>query len=132
MYKPVVSFVETEWKNIAQEFEERCNFPNYLRAVDGKHLNIKPPPASGAYYYNYKGHNSLVLMAICNANCEFIMCDFGVNGRMSDGGVIEYARFYEKLKNGTLHLPVSIHTQNNRQLPFVFVGNEAFALRSDF
>lgn len=76
-----------------------------MGAVDGKHVQIIPPPGSGAYYYNYKGYNSLVLMAICNANYEFIMCDFGINGRISDGGVIGHTNFYKKLKSGTLNLP---------------------------
>lgn len=96
-------------------------------------MTIVAPPESGAYFYNYKGYHSLVLLAICNSNYEFIMCDFGVNGKISDGGVIEYTRFYQKLKNGTLNIPTAVSPQNSqRQLPFVFVGDEAFALRSDF
>lgn len=72
-------------------------------------------------------------MAICNANYEFIMCDFGVNGRISDGGVIAYTDFYKKLKNGSLRLPQPSTPQNSQtELPFVFVGDEAFALRTDF
>lgn len=125
---------EAEWKYIADVFEERCNFPNCVGAVDGKYVRIKPPSGSGAFYYNYKGYNSLVLMAICNANYEFIMCDFGVNGRISDGGVISSTRFYRKLQNGTIKLPSPSHIKSNvnRKLPYVFVGDEAFALRSDF
>lgn len=104
-----------------------------MGAVDGKHVQIIPPPGSGAYYYNYKGYNSLVLMAICNANYEFIMCDFGINGRISDGGVIGHTNFYKKLKSGTLNLPKASNPINSkRSLPFVFVGDEAFALRPDF
>lgn len=38
------------------------------------------------YYYNYKGFHSLILMAHVNAKYEFIMCDFGINGCVSDGG----------------------------------------------
>ncbi|CAH1993154.1 unnamed protein product [Acanthoscelides obtectus] len=72
-------------------------------------------------------------MAICDANCEFIMCDFGVNGRISDGGVIAYTQFYKKLKSGSLRLPQPSNPQNSqRELPFVFIGDEAFALRTDF
>lgn len=109
------------------------NFPNLLGAVDGKHVRIIPPPGSGSYFYNYKGEHSLVLMAVVNSNYEFIMADFGVNGRISDGGVIEYTKFFDKLKNGTLCLPPPRRLKNsNRSFPFVFVGDEAFALRPDF
>lgn len=44
-------------------------------------------------------------MAIANANFKFIMCDYGTNGRVSDGGVMENTLFYDKLINGTLQLP---------------------------
>lgn len=124
---------EDEWLQIANDFEKKCNFFNCVGAVDGKHVNIVPPAGSGSYYFNYKGSHSLVLMAVVNANLEFIMCDFGVNGRISDGGVIEYSFFYKKLKNGQLSLPPSRKPQNsNTSLPFVFVADEAFTLRSDF
>lgn len=104
-----------------------------MGAVDGKHVNIKAPPGSGSYFWNYKGYNSLVLMAIANANYEFILCDFGTNGRISDGGVIENTLFYNKLKDGKLMLPLpEKKAGSDKDLPFVFIGDEAFALRPDF
>lgn len=113
---------ESECKNIADDFEKKCNFPNCLGAVDGKHVNIIPPAGSGSYFYNYKGAHSLVLMAVVNANYEFIMCDFGVNGRISDGGVIEYTQFYQKLKDGKLKIPLPCKpTNSEREMPFVLL-----------
>lgn len=101
--------------------------------MDGKHINIVPPAQSGSYYYNYKGRHSIVLMAIATASYEFIMCDCGTNGRVSDGGVIENTLFYEKLRNGTLRLPSGSKTENiSEPLPYVFIGDEAFALRDNF
>lgn len=124
---------EDEWLQIAKDFETKCNFVNCVGAVDGKHVSITPPPGSGSYYYNYKGTHSLVLMAIVNANYEFIMCDFGINGRISDGGVLEYTNFYKRLKNGKLSLPAPKKPINSeKSLPFVFVADEAFTLRTDF
>ena len=78
---------EEEWKHIAQDFDTMWDFPNCLGAVDGKHVRIVPPADSGSYFYNYKGSHSLVLMAVVNAKYKFIMCDIGVKGRISDGGV---------------------------------------------
>ncbi|GFN80584.1 protein alp1-like [Plakobranchus ocellatus] len=99
-----------------------------LGAVDGKHVAISPPPDSGSYFYNYKGFHSLLLMAIANANYEFIYVHFGTNGRVSDGGVIACTSFYKMLKQGNLNLP----EDTPEGFPFVFVGDEAFALREDF
>lgn len=43
-----------------------------------------PPLNNGPYCWNFNGTNSLVLLAVANANSEFIMIDFGANGRLSD------------------------------------------------
>lgn len=124
---------EDEWICTGQEFERKWNFPNCLGAVDGKHVKITPPQGSGSYFWNYKSFNSLVLMAIANANYEFIYCDIGTNGRVSDGGVIENTTFYNKLLNGNLSLPSPRKPEGaTNELPYVFVGDEAFALRKDF
>lgn len=65
-------------------------------------------------------------MALVNADYEFIFIDVGKNGRLSDGGVIEYTEFYKKLQSGRLNIPDVSETKNN--LNFVFIGDEAFAL----
>lgn len=96
---------EHEWKLIAKQLEERWNFSNGLGGVDGKHIQIIPPANSGSHYYNYKGSHSLVLMAVANANYESFVVDFGANGRLSDGGVIEFTPFYRKLIKGDLNIP---------------------------
>lgn len=119
---------ENEWKAIGADFEKRWNFPYCLGAVDGKHIKIKPPPGSGSYFFNYKHFHSQVLMAIANANYELIYFHFGTNGRVSDGGAIKNTDFYQKLINGTLSLPQP-GSVNGITLPYVFVGDEAFALR---
>lgn len=101
--------------------------------MDGKHIAIVPPPDSGSFYYNYKGFNSVVLLAIANANYEFVMCDVGTNGRISDGGVLDNTRFGELLIEEKLNLPGPKRPDNSsKMLPYVFVGDEAFALRKDF
>lgn len=124
---------EEDWKVIAKQFEERWNFPNCLGCVDGKHIEIIPPANSGSYFYNYKGAHSLVLMAVANANYEFVCVDFGANGRLSDGGVIEFTPFYRKLVENQLKIPKESRPCNSNQLlPYVFIGDEAFSLRIDF
>ena len=109
----------------------KCNFPNCLGAVDGKHVATVPPPGDGSYFFNYKGYNSQVFIGIADSSYEFIYFSFGTNGRVSDGGVLEYTGFYDKLQNECLKTPES-SDEKGRKLPYVFIGDEAFSLRKDF
>lgn len=68
-------------------------FPS-LGAMDGKHIVIIPPSGSGSEFCNYKGRHSMVLLAIVDAQYQFILCDFGTNGRISDGGVLQNTVFF--------------------------------------
>ncbi|KAM4019359.1 uncharacterized protein ACNLHF_000061 [Anomaloglossus baeobatrachus] len=117
------------WNKIAKDFEQLWQFPNCGGALDGKHVRITQPRNSGSYFYNYKGYFSLIMMALVNANYEFINVDVGMNGRVSDGGVLEHTAFGEHLQNGALHLPTNSETTGN--LNFVFVGDEAFPLHAN-
>jgi len=116
---------------IASDFEEKWQFPHCLGAIDGKHVQIVPPKDSGSQYYNYKKTHSIVLMAIANAHCEFIYCDVGTNGRISDGGVINNTIFYERLVNNQLDIPAPEPVSFDLDLEYVFVGDNAFAMRPD-
>lgn len=62
------------------------------------------------------------------------MADIGTNGRVSDGGVLENTEFGRRLLNETLNLPedASPDSCSDCKLPYVFVGDEAFALRRNF
>uniref|UniRef100_A0A182PX58 DDE Tnp4 domain-containing protein n=1 Tax=Anopheles epiroticus TaxID=199890 RepID=A0A182PX58_9DIPT len=122
-----------EWKNAATTFNQKWQFPNCVGAVDGKLVRIASPAGSGSKYFNYKKFNSIVLMAVVDAEYKFMMCDVGGPGSESDAAFIQTTEFYKKLETGRLNLPDDQSPANSTQeLPFVFVGDEAFALRKDF
>ncbi|CAH2010235.1 unnamed protein product [Acanthoscelides obtectus] len=123
---------QEDWKEIAELFEARWNFPHCLGGIDGKQVDIIPPAGGGSEFFNYKGRNSMVLLGIFNAKYLFILADFGTNGRVSDGGVLQNTKFFEMLTKSELHIPTEEHVKGtNRNLPYVFIADDAFALWND-
>jgi hypothetical protein len=129
MFSLQVPQSENEWKLVAREFEKRWNFPHCIGAIDGKHVEIRKPPGTGSYYFNYKHSFSIVLMGIVNANYEFLMVNVGANGRVSDGGVFSNTLFCTKLKLKQLSIPEPDNVpESDMKMPYVFVGDDAFPL----
>ncbi|XP_058817776.1 putative nuclease HARBI1 [Topomyia yanbarensis] len=129
-----IKFPQTpqQWETISNDFGTLHRFWNCVGAIDGKHVAIRKPDDSGSQYYNYKGFYSIVLMAVANAKKEFLMIDVGMNGKISDGGVLFYTKFGELLREKSLNLPNPAPLPlTNEEFPFVFVGDEAFALDSN-
>lgn len=75
----------------------------------------------------------MVLMAIVDANYEFLLVDFGTNGRISDGGVLQNIKFFEMLQDKKMELPdAEVVKNSSTSLPVqqhVFVSDDAFPLR---
>ncbi|XP_055618931.1 uncharacterized protein LOC129764142 [Toxorhynchites rutilus septentrionalis] len=107
-----------EWQDIGVGFHSRWNFPGCYGAIDGKHITIQAPPNCGSEYYNYKGTNSIVLMAIVDHDYCFRYVDIGSYGRNADGGIFQKCSLYSHLENNIL-LP-----ENG-----VLVGDDAFPLK---
>ena len=57
-----------EWKEVSRDYMEIWDFPNCLGALDGKHVVMEKPVRAGSMYHNYHGTESLVLMALVDAN----------------------------------------------------------------
>lgn len=109
---------------------EKCNFPNCIGAIDGKHIRITKPIGRGSKYFNYKKYFSFVLMAVCDANYRFIYIDVGSYGSSSDSGIFGRSSFGQMLRTNSLDLPVDapLPKTTTPALPYIFVGDEAFAL----
>lgn len=60
------------------------------------------------------------------------MVDVDANGRISDGGVLYYTKFWEKFENHTLNIPPpSWLTNTIEKYPYVFLGDEVFSLKTN-
>ena len=65
---------------ISPLFQDRCQLPRCVGAADGKHIKILHPHNSGSQFYNFKGFNSIVLMAVVDADYKFTYVDVGCQG----------------------------------------------------
>uniref|UniRef100_A0A8C4EEK2 DDE Tnp4 domain-containing protein n=1 Tax=Dicentrarchus labrax TaxID=13489 RepID=A0A8C4EEK2_DICLA len=97
-----------EWQQVSSGFMSQWNFPNCLGALDGKHINSRPPPGTGSTYYNYKHNFSIVLIALVDSSYRFLYVNVGCNGRISDG--------------------VSVSWISDQLSPYCVVADEVFPL----
>ena len=63
---------EEQWEQIADRFQSKWQFTNFLGAINGKHVIIQALPNSGTMFYNYRGSFSIVLMAVASADYKFV------------------------------------------------------------
>ncbi|KAM5148079.1 uncharacterized protein ACMZJ9_011739, partial [Mantella aurantiaca] len=108
-------------------------FPNCLGAIDGKHIHMVMPPASGSRYFNYKKMFSIVLMAVADANYNLISVDVGSYGSAPDSSVFQHSEFYKQLSQGQLDIPEPrpLPGTSDPDFPMVFVADEAFAISNN-
>lgn len=119
-----------EWQQVAIGFQDQWHFPNCLGALDGKHINIRPPPETGSQFFNYKHTFSIVLMALVDSNYRFLYVDVGCNGRISDGGVFGGCSLQDALEKRTSNIPAPAPLPESDQLaPYCIVADEAFPLK---
>ena len=120
-----------DWIKIERGFRLRWHFPNCIGALDGKHMAIISPPASGSLFYNYKGYYSLVLMALVDANYRFVYVNIGEYGSNSDSNVFQFSKFGQKFMNEKLNIPGNKRLSNYNDegpMPHVIVADEGFPL----
>lgn len=114
--------------------------------MDGKHICIKCPNLSGSNYYSYKGFGSMVLIAICDSKCCFILHDKGQFSSNNDSNnlvvtipnkirsSLAHSRIPDLIENNILDIP-SLSTYKSslfNPLPYIFIGDEIFPLKTWF
>ncbi len=93
---------------------------------------MQAPIQNGSTFYNYKSFFSIVLMALVDANYNFIFVDIGAQGGISDGGIFKNCKLYKDLSANKLNLPMPRSLPGRTtEVPFVFLGDQAFALTTN-
>lgn len=96
-----------------------------MGALDGKHINFRPWRKNKGYYYNHNGTNSIVLLALVDARCNFIFVDVGC----TDAEVFFQSKLNKILQEGK-EIPQNAIIGNGRCLPYVVIGNGAFPMQN--
>lgn len=121
-----------QWEKNIEEFWNKWNFPNCVGAIDGKHVVIVAPPNSGSLYFNYKHTFSIVLLALVDANYNFIAVNVGAFGKDSDGGILSKSKMGKAILNNKFNIPVSKNFPGtNVSAACVILGDEAFPLKNN-
>ena len=107
--------------------ETRWNFPHALGVIDGKHITIKKPANMS---YNYKHSHSIILLAIADPEYESLYADVGSSDRVNDSGVWNNSSLLQSIQDGSVKIPKDSNLLSGVSLPYVFVGDDAFALRN--
>ena len=102
--------IRTTESKIVNDVWVLWNFPNYVGAIDGKHVKIQAPQNSCSKFFDYKHSFSVVQLALVDALCKFIVVDIGSYGRNSGGGIFAHSKFGKYLET---HLSIA----EDKQIP---------------
>lgn len=111
---------EEMFKDIAERFYERCDFPNCIGALGGKDVRFKCGSHSG----------SAVLQAVCDANCRFVAVDVYTRYDKQDSdGTFRDSALYDLINKKKFKFPSDdFLPHSDQKMPFVFVANEEYPL----
>lgn len=115
---------------IADMYNEHCQFPNVIGAIDGKHVRVEAPNHSGSNYFNYKHHFSIVLQGVAAPDLKFISVEVGAYGKESDGGIFSRSKTNLHIASNSVDLPSTSGLPNSsRNLPYFLIGDSAYPLK---
>lgn len=109
------------WALVASRFDEKLQFPHCVGAMAGKRVVIKKPGKNGSSH-NY-------IFATVDADYKFTTVDVSGMEKLDDGSLLSCSVLGKQIMNQTLALPAPEQlTTIAEQVPYVFVGDEAFPL----
>uniref|UniRef100_A0A182K674 DDE Tnp4 domain-containing protein n=1 Tax=Anopheles christyi TaxID=43041 RepID=A0A182K674_9DIPT len=120
---------EAGWLQVSEEFEKRWQFPHAIGVIDARHVKIRKPSDTGYDYRNYKSFYSIVLLAIVEANANFMYVCVGGKGSLPDGGMFRNASFRSKFERSELNVPqpALLDERHGDKIPYMLLGDTSFA-----
>ena len=79
--------------------------------------------------FNYKHTYSIILLAIASPEYECLYADVGSSGRVNHSGIWNKCSFLQAIDDESVKLPEDDYLTNGCKLPYVFLGDDAFALK---
>ncbi len=109
----------------------RWQYHHCLGGIDGKHVAIRKPMNADSCYFNYKNFHSIVLMALVDGDYKSTWVEVGANGTSSDVQIFEDSGMKEAIEQCVIAFPPPDHLpDDNRDIPYFFVGDDAFPLHT--
>ena len=97
---------------ISRKFEQRWNYRH-----------------GGSYFFDYKHTHSIIVLAITGPEHACFYADVGSNGRVNDSGIWNKCSLLHAIGGRSVKLPEDDYLTNNCKLPYVILGDDAFALK---
>ncbi|WKY15690.1 hypothetical protein Q1695_000855 [Nippostrongylus brasiliensis] len=120
------------WRNAEEQFCTQWDYPAAMGALDGKQIACVCPSRSGSSFFNYKGHYSIVLLALVHANYRCILYDLGASGRSSDAGVFMTSPMKTYIEEHDADFPSPVQLGHIGKVPCHFLVDQGFRLTTRF
>ena len=114
---------------VVDGFFTQWGVPNCVGAIDGSHIPIAAPAGNHTDYYNRKGHYSIILQGLVDANYCFLDVYIGWPGSVHDARVFAHSPLYMRITEGNSlpHKTLRIHGVD---VPLFIIGDSAYPLNT--
>ena len=104
----------------------RWNFSHAPGALDGRHVPIRCPQGGGSLFRNYKGLQSIVLLALVDGDYKFLWVEMGAARSTSDAQIFKHTNLRHKIEDGSIGFPDSESLGIGPKVNFFLLADDAF------